>query len=916
MLPSLAAKMLATREQPYGVRPITASWPIADIIYVAFVAPVMLMALLEWWLLLLGFLYCFWKVYWKADENKWTVRIMAIVQATWLICIRLIFLAVMMVTLPLPPQVVQYFPPRMVSILQWFAFYTFAGLLVGPWLLCVFHLTTHYVGRKKRTRAVLDAYAAPKVVIVLPCFNEKPEVLLRTVNSIADAEYPPSCMHIFLSFDGEQEDELFLSTIEKLGVPITLDVYPRSIDIAYRGLRVTVSRFKWGGKRHCQKKTFNLIDKVYEEYLRKHDNLFMLFIDSDCILDKACIANFMYDMELKPGGNRDMLAMTGVITATGEISWKDLTKSCLTILQDMEYVHGQLYERSVETACGAVTCLPGALTMLRVSAFRQLAKFYFADKADQCDDMFDYAKGSLGEDRYLTHLFMVAAEKGYQLGMCTSAFCKTDAVETYKSLLSQRRRWFLGFITNEVCMLTDTRLWRRYPVLLIIRLAQSTIRTTALLFFIMVISLITTSQKVANLPFGFIAVSLGLNWLLMFFFAARLGRLKMLLYPVMFVVNPFANWVYMVYGCLTCARRTWGGPRVDAIKADEKITPEQAVAEAKGKGDELNIVPETFKDVAPLGRKKSVRTAPLLPSSKLEGRFALPEQTNGGYYAQRNDSIELHPDQTSILDDEQVYYHQGPRRGSMAASSYFGSHESFAMPRRVESVWDLQNILQYHAQQREQAPAGGAYFEAPQDHVGQDVPLPDYRNPRPELSHRPADVHREPEGKVPQFSNGPLPQRRDRSVDSARSAESDESVPMHFSVPRRGSSEFPRRPQSPPQFAPRVHMPSRPTDIASGDTLTVPSASFHPSTRFTPAGETSAARTGRSPLARKSFTRLATDDAPSTAGTRTEVEVRQPTRPSTDEERRGRRRRRTSVGADGRRRLSKAHRSSRSSSRA
>lgn len=60
-------------------------------------------------------------------------------------------------------------------------------------------------------------------------------------------------------------------------------------------------------------------------------------------------------------------------------------------------------------------------------------------------------------------------------------------------------------------MLTDICLWKRYPLLLVIRLAQNTIRTTALLFFIMVISILTTSQKIANLPVGFIAVSLGLS---------------------------------------------------------------------------------------------------------------------------------------------------------------------------------------------------------------------------------------------------------------------------------------------------------------------------------------------------------------------------------------------------------------------
>jgi len=148
----------------------------------------------------------------------------------------------------------------------------------------------------------------------------------------------------------------------------------------------------------------------------------------------------------------------------------------------------------------------------------------------------------------LTDSRLQSARERYQIQMNTGAFCKTEAVQTFKSLLKQRRRWFLGFITNEVCMLTDARLWRRYPLLLVIRLAQNTIRTTALLFFILVISLLTTSQKISNLPVGFIAVSLGLNWVLMIYFAAKLGRYKVMLYPLMFVVNPAFNWLYMVVG--------------------------------------------------------------------------------------------------------------------------------------------------------------------------------------------------------------------------------------------------------------------------------------------------------------------------------------------------------------------------------
>lgn len=71
---------------------------------------------------------------------------------------------------------------------------------------------------------------------------------------MVDCDYPPSCLHIFLSFDGDQENDLYLNTIEKLGVPLTLEKYPKSIDVTYRSCRITVSRFPHGGKRSCQVK--------------------------------------------------------------------------------------------------------------------------------------------------------------------------------------------------------------------------------------------------------------------------------------------------------------------------------------------------------------------------------------------------------------------------------------------------------------------------------------------------------------------------------------------------------------------------------------------------------------------------------------------------------------------------------------
>lgn len=727
----------------------------------------------------------------------------------------------MVVTLPLPSVIVQYWPEDMVVVLQWFAFWSFSGLLTVPWLFCIYQLVTHHLGRTKRMKQVLDETSAPKVVIVMPCYKEDPDVLVTAINSVVDCDYPPSCIHVFLSFDGDQEDELYLNTIEKLGVPLTLETYPKSIDVTYRAARITISRFPHGGKRHCQKRSFKLIDKVYQQYLKRNDNLFILFIDSDCILDRVCLQNFVYDMELSPGNRRDMLAMTGVITSTTK------SHSLITLLQDMEYIHGQLFERTVESGCGAVTCLPGALTMLRFSAFRRMAKYYFADKAEQCEDLFDFAKGHLGEDRWLTHLFMIGAKKRYQIQMCTSAFCKTEAVQTVRSLIKQRRRWFLGFITNEVCMLTDWRLWKRYPILLTVRFMQNTIRTTALLFFIMLLAIITTTKKVADLPVGFIAISLGLNWLMMIYFGMKLKRFKIWLYPLMFILNPFFNWYYMVYGIFTAGQRTWGGPRADAATADTNTTPQQAVEQAENAGDELNIVPETFIPAAEAkGKGKAIgvqRTrSKLLPPDRAEGKFTAPQKKADGFYAHPEESaysVNLMSDGLPKSNFELV--HRDSWDSFMTDSP--GQANSVYFPRRVESIMGEEDRKKYEMAQANQY---NSWVEKSKQYA---VP---------------------PTGQVYEFSDAELARGGwTDTVDTAYSDYASEPARQGFGSGHSshgGSSVSSRDPSPGPSS--RTPEPAQSSQRAN---LGVPLNSYRP----TP-------RTGRSPLGRQSWMRTSGDTNP------------------------------------------------------
>lgn len=306
--------------------------------------------------------------------------------------IRAVLLLTVAVIIPLPLRALKRLPDDAVQSLQWFVFWTFAMVLTVPWLLSVHQLLVQSVSCNGKAMKALDESMAPKLVVVIPCYKEIPEILVRTMDSIVDSDYPHSSIHIFLSFDDDQEDDRYLGVLERLGVVLVRQRgYPVSIDVVHKDTRITISRFLHGGKRHCQRYTFRLIEKIYGKYFEHNEDLFMLFVDSDCMVDRSCIRNLMYDMELNPGSQNQMIAMTGVVTPT------TTRNSLITLIQDVEYCRGQLIERAAESACGALTCMPGALTAIRFTNFKAISGNYFYEQPEACEDLFDYAKYHLGK---------------------------------------------------------------------------------------------------------------------------------------------------------------------------------------------------------------------------------------------------------------------------------------------------------------------------------------------------------------------------------------------------------------------------------------------------------------------------------------------------------------------------------------
>lgn len=80
----------------------------------------------------------------------------------------------------------------------------------------------------------------------------------------------------------------------------------------------------------------------------------------------------------------------------------------------------------------------------------------------------------------------------------------------------------------------------------------------------------------------------------------------------------------MVYGIFTAGQRTWGGPRADAGQADAHTTVQAAIEHAEATGDDLNVIPETFRSAleASIPNAAAIPAqVPLQPSAAFENRF-------------------------------------------------------------------------------------------------------------------------------------------------------------------------------------------------------------------------------------------------------------------------------------------------------
>ncbi|KAF9979332.1 Chitin synthase, class 3 [Actinomortierella ambigua] len=141
----------------------------------------------------------------------------------------------------------------------------------------------------------------------------------------------------------------------------------------------------------------------------------------------------------------------------GETKIANKTQSWVSMIQVFEYYISHHMSKAFESMFGGVTCLPGCFCMYRIKAPKGPNGYWVPILANP-DIVEHYSENVvdtlhkknlllLGEDRYLSTLMLRTFPKRKMM-FVPHAICKTVVPDTFKVLLSQRRRWINSTIHN------------------------------------------------------------------------------------------------------------------------------------------------------------------------------------------------------------------------------------------------------------------------------------------------------------------------------------------------------------------------------------------------------------------------------------------------------------------------------------
>ena len=238
-----------------------------------------------------------------------------------------------------------------------------------------------------------------------------------------------------------------------------------------------------------------------------------------------------------------------------------------------EYYISHHLTKAFESMFGGVTCLPGCFSMYRIKAPKGDSGYWVPILANP-DIVEHYSENVvntlhkknlllLGEDRYLTTLMLKTFPKRKNM-FCPQAVCKTVVPDTFRVLLSQRRRWINSTIHNlaELVLVRDLCGTFCFSMQFVVgmELAGTLVLPAAIAFTLyLVIGSIIPGGPNTTIPLVLLAIVLGLPGLLIVVTSRKVAYIGWML--VYLLSLPIWNGILPAYAFWHFDDFSWGQTR-------------------------------------------------------------------------------------------------------------------------------------------------------------------------------------------------------------------------------------------------------------------------------------------------------------------------------------------------------------------
>ncbi|KAG9222182.1 hypothetical protein CCMSSC00406_0009005 [Pleurotus cornucopiae] len=257
----------------------------------------------------------------------------------------------------------------------------------------------------------------------------------------------------------------------------------------------------------------------------------------------------------------------------GETKIANKAETFVTMMQVFEYYISHHMTKAFESMFGGVTCLPGCFSMYRIKAPKGDDGYWVPILANP-DIVEHYSENVvdtlhkknlllLGEDRYLTTLMLKTFPKRKNM-FCPQAVCKTVVPDTFRVLLSQRRRWINSTIHNlaELLLVRDLCGTFCFSMQFVVgmELAGTLVLPAAIAFtlYLIIVSIIPGGTD-TTIPLVLLAVVLGLPGLLIVVTSRKIAYIGWML--VYLLSLPIWNGILPAYAFWHFDDFSWGQTR-------------------------------------------------------------------------------------------------------------------------------------------------------------------------------------------------------------------------------------------------------------------------------------------------------------------------------------------------------------------